>query len=58
MAKEIVKKNLLCRLHEGGEWLAMRMRILKTTLILVNYSRALLNAILESGYTAITAKKV
>jgi hypothetical protein len=75
-----IKKNLLCRLHEGGEWLAIRTDFESRELFLekypescfinahfknypyigvyVNsYSRELLEAILESGYRAITAKK-
>lgn len=62
-----VKKNLLCRLHEGGEWLAMRTDFESRELFLEkypyigvyvgNYNRELLKAILESGYRAITTKK-
>jgi hypothetical protein len=51
-----IKKNLLCRLHENGEWLAVR-DYPYICLYINSYSRELLKEVLETGFKAITAKK-
>jgi len=75
-----IKKNLLCRLNENGEWIVIRTDFESRDAFLEqypescfitphyekypyiclnvkNYSLELAKVILETGYTAITAKK-